>query len=280
MNRTNYHSHCLYCDGRAAMEDFVRFAVAQGYSAYGISSHAPLPFPTAWTMEWDRMDDYLTEFAGLKQKYAGQIELYIGLEIDYLNEKDNPASPCFQRLPLDYRIGSVHLLQDGEGNIVDSDLPPDKFARMVEQYFGGDLELVVRLYFGRSMRMAELGGFDIVGHADKVHYNAEYCSPGVTREAWYKRQVYDYLSLIVSKGYLVEVNTKAFCTSGVFFPGEQYFGILHDLGARVVVNSDSHYPDLISSGRAEALEKLRYAGFRTVAELHGGTWQDMEIGGQ
>ena len=156
----------------------------------------------------------------------------------------------------------LHLLQDGEGNIVDSDLPPDKFARMVEQHFGGDLELVVRLYFGRSMRMAELGGFDIVGHADKVHYNAEYCSPGVTREAWYKRLVYDYLSLIVSKGYLVEVNTKAFCTSGVFFPGEQYFGILHDLDARVVVNSDSHYPDLISSGRAEALEKLRRAGFR------------------
>lgn len=53
-NLTNYHSHCLYCDGRANMEDFIRFAISEGFSSYGISSHAPLPFSTAWTMEWDR----------------------------------------------------------------------------------------------------------------------------------------------------------------------------------------------------------------------------------
>ena len=36
------------------------------------------------------MDDYLSEFHRLKEKYAGRIELYIGLEIDYLNEASNP----------------------------------------------------------------------------------------------------------------------------------------------------------------------------------------------
>ena len=51
-NLTNYHSHCLYCDGRANMEDFIRFAISEGFTSYGISSHAPLPFSTAWTMEW------------------------------------------------------------------------------------------------------------------------------------------------------------------------------------------------------------------------------------
>lgn len=29
MNLTNYHSHTLYCDGRAGMEDFIRFAISQ-----------------------------------------------------------------------------------------------------------------------------------------------------------------------------------------------------------------------------------------------------------
>jgi HisJ family histidinol phosphate phosphatase len=67
------------------MEDFVRFALSEGFTSYGFSSHAPLPFSTAWTMEWDIMDDYLSEFHRLKEKYAGRIELYIGLEIDYLN---------------------------------------------------------------------------------------------------------------------------------------------------------------------------------------------------
>lgn len=91
-NLTNYHSHSLYCDGRAGMEDFVRFALSEGFTSYGFSSHAPLPFSTAWTMEWDIMDDYLSEFHRLKEKYAGRIELYIGLEIDYLNEASNPSN--------------------------------------------------------------------------------------------------------------------------------------------------------------------------------------------
>lgn len=114
-NLTNYHSHCLYCDGRANMEDFIRFAISEGFTSYGISSHAPLPFSTAWTMEWDRMDDYLSEFSRLKKKYADKIELAIGLEIDYLNEESNPSLPCFQKLSLDYRIGSVHMLYSPEG---------------------------------------------------------------------------------------------------------------------------------------------------------------------
>ena len=72
-NLTNYHSHCLYCDGRANMEDFIRFAISEGFTSYGISSHAPLPFSTAWTMEWDRMDDYLSEFSRLKKCSSAQV---------------------------------------------------------------------------------------------------------------------------------------------------------------------------------------------------------------
>ena len=31
-NLTNYHSHSLYCDGRANMEDFIRFALSEGFA--------------------------------------------------------------------------------------------------------------------------------------------------------------------------------------------------------------------------------------------------------
>ena len=33
--------------------------------------------------------------------------------------------------------------------------------------------------------MVELGGFDIVGHADKMHYNASCYRPGLLDEPWY-----------------------------------------------------------------------------------------------
>ena len=119
-NLTNYHSHCSFCDGKAPMEDFVKSAIAAGFTSYGISSHAPLPFETCWTLSQERVPDYLQEIGRLKQRYAGEIEIYAGLEIDYLNEIQNPANSYFQALPLDYRIGSVHLVYTDEEEIIDT----------------------------------------------------------------------------------------------------------------------------------------------------------------
>ena len=222
-NLTNYHSHSLYCDGRANMEDFIRFALSEGFTSYGFSSHAPLPFSTAWTMEWDAMDDYLAEFHRLKAKYAGQIELYIGLEIDYLNEESNPSVVRFRELPLDYRIGSVHLLYDDKGEIVDVDVTADKFRRLVDKHFNGDLVRVVHLYYDRLMRMVELGGFDIVGHADKMHYNASAYHPGLLDEPWYDALKARIMALPLSAAGARGANSSlavsvmiSFCTCNFF----------------------------------------------------------------
>ena len=114
-NLTNYHSHSLYCDGRANMEDFIRFALSEGFTSYGFSSHAPLPFSTAWTMEWDAMDDYLAEFHRLKAKYAGQIELYIGLEIDYLNKEPGIYSARYMGHETSYREKNANLISRLDG---------------------------------------------------------------------------------------------------------------------------------------------------------------------
>ncbi len=276
-NLTNYHSHCLYCDGRANMEDFIRFAISEGFTSYGISSHAPLPFPTAWTMEWDRMEDYLSEFSRLKKKYADKIELAIGLEIDYLNEDSNPASSRFRELPLDYRIGSVHMLYSPEGNIVDIDTPADTFRQLIDKHFNGDLFSVIRLYYENLIHMVELGGFDIVGHADKMHYNASCYRPGLLDEPWYDTLVHGYFLEIARHGYIVEINTKAYHELGTFYPNERYFTFLKNLGIRVQVNSDAHYPERINNARLEGLAALKKAGFTSVVEWHGGKWEDKEI---
>jgi histidinol-phosphatase (PHP family) len=259
------------------MEDFIRFAISEGFTSYGISSHAPLPFPTAWTMEWDRMEDYLSEFSRLKKKYADKIELAIGLEIDYLNEDSNPASLRFRELPLDYRIGSVHMLYSPEGNIVDIDTPADTFRQLIDKHFDGDLDSVVRLYYKNLLRMVELGGFDIVGHADKMHYNASCYRPGLLDEPWYDTLVRDYFAEIARHGYIVEINTKAYHELGTFYPNERYFTFLKDVGIRVQVNSDAHYPERINNARLEGLAALKKAGFTSVVEWHGGKWEDREI---
>lgn len=276
-NLTNYHSHCLYCDGRANMEDFIRFAISEGFSSYGISSHAPLSFSTAWTMEWDRMSDYLSEFSRLKEKYEGKIELAIGLEIDYLNDDSQPALTCFQELPLDYRIGSVHMLYSPEGKVVDIDTPAAIYRQLVNTHFDGDLDSVISLYYKNLNRMVELGGFDIVGHADKMHYNASCYRPGLLDEPWYNTLVCDYFEAIARRGYIVEVNSKAFLELGTFYPNERYLPLFKELGIRMQVNSDAHYPERINNGRSEGLAALKKAGFDSVVEWHGGQWEDVPI---
>ena len=277
MNLTNYHSHCSFCDGRAPFEEFVKEAITQGFYSYGVSSHAPLPFPTQWTMEWEQMEAYLDEFKNLRSKYADEIELYVGLEIDYLNEESNPSVARFTELPLDYRIGSVHLLYDAAGEVVDIDCSPAVFKERVDRHFNGDVLGVVRMYFDRLFRMVELGGFDVLGHADKMHYNASCYHPGLLDEPWYEALMKDYFSLVASRGYLVEINTKAYDSLGTFYPNSRYWELMKEYQIKVLVNSDAHYPERINAGRMEALRLLQAKGFATVAELHQGSWREVPI---
>ena len=277
MNLTNYHSHCSFCDGRAPFEEFVKEAIRQGFYSYGVSSHAPLPFPTQWTMEWEQMEAYLDEFNNLRQKYADEIELYVGLEIDYLNEESNPSVARFTELPLDYRIGSVHLLYDAAGEVVDIDCSPAVFKERVDRHFNGDVLRVIRMYFDRLFRMVELGGFDVLGHADKMHYNASCYHPGLLDEPWYEALMKDYFSLVASRGYLVEINTKAYDSLGTFYPNSRYWELMKEYQIKILVNSDAHYPERINAGRMEALRLLQAKGFATVAELHQGSWREVPI---
>ena len=277
MNLTNYHSHCSFCDGRAPLEEFVEEAIRQGFYSYGVSSHAPLPFPTRWTMEWEQMEAYLDEFKNLRSKYADEIELYVGLEIDYLNEESNPSVARFTELPLDYRIGSVHLLYDAAGEVVDIDCSPAVFKERVDRHFNGDVLRVIRMYFDRLFRMVELGGFDVLGHADKMHYNTSCYHPGLLDEPWYEALMKDYFSLVASRGYLVEINTKAYDSLGTFYPNSRYWELMKEYQIKVLVNSDAHYPERINAGRMEALRLLQAKGFATVAELHQGSWREVPI---
>ena len=125
--------------------------------------------------------------------------------------------------------------------------------------------------------MLDLGGFDIVGHADKMHYNASCYRPGLLDELWYDRLLHRYFTTIAEHGYIVEINTKSYHDLGTFYPNERYFSLLKELGVRVQVNSDPHYPERINNSRVEALTALKKAGFSSVVEWHGGKWEDVAI---
>ncbi|MCQ2203154.1 MAG: histidinol-phosphatase [Bacteroidales bacterium] len=277
MNLTNYHCHSLFCDGHSSMEDFVLAAINDGFTSFGFSSHAPLPYHTRWNMDVDKLNSYLSEFSRLKDKYRKQIELYVGLEIDYLTTEYNPSSECFRELPLDYRIGSVHTITDEYGNIYEIDCSIEKFRSIVDDVFESDVKHVTERYLDRLVAMVEAGGFDIVGHADKMHSLADIIKPGLSGEQWYNDRIMEYFEKIAKHGYLVEMNTKKYLDKGLVFPDEKLYPLLREMGVKIVVNSDSHYTDKINSGRREGLEILMKSGYETVCELHNGHWTEVEI---
>lgn len=276
-NLTNYHSHSSFCDGKAPIEDFIKKAIDQGFSSYGISSHAPLPFSTKWNMEQADVPEYLSQIDQLKEKYSNKIELYAGMEIDYLNRIHNPANNYFQTLPLDYRIGSVHMLYDNKGEIVDLDSKPDIFANNIKEHFHNNLKNTIISYYDKLIDMIELGGFDILGHADKISLNANIYHPGILKEKWYLDKIKEYFHFIAEKQIMVEINTKAYTLYNIFFPNQEHFQLIKNLQIPVLVNSDSHHPDLINSGRIEALTCLKNAGIKTVREYTNKRWQDIPI---
>src|ERR1700754_2893724 len=115
---TNYHCHTNYCDGKKPVADVVAEAKAKGMMAIGISSHAPLPFPNKWSMKPEMIDAYLKDIANEKSNSDG-IQVYAGLEIDYIPGK---ISPNTFKDKLDYTIGSVHFVDqypDGRGWEID-----------------------------------------------------------------------------------------------------------------------------------------------------------------
>ena len=277
MNLTNYHSHCSYCDGKAPAEEFVKSAVQAGFTAYGISSHAPLAFMPSWTLAQEEVPMYLREVEFLKKQYKEQIELYVGMEIDYLKDYQHPADDYFRQLPLDYRIGSVHLLRTDQGNVVDIDTHEEPFKLLTEQYFQGNVRKVVEGYYEASFELVERGGFDFIGHVDKIARNAEFCVPGITTSSWYQQLREDLFKQIAQKGIIIEINTKAYLNKGFFYPNQQHFAMIKRFNIPVVVNSDAHQPEKINAGRREALLALRENGFAVVMEFHEGKWEEKLI---
>lgn len=279
MHLSNYHSHCSFCDGRSMPEEFVKFALAKSFRAYGISSHGPLPFETFWNMSAFDMPEYLVEISRLKDKYQGHLEIYTGMEIDYLDTTYNPSIPYFQNLPLDYRIGSVHFLPIAtelcEANMVCIDGPFSEFKKAVDTYFEGDIRKMVKRYYESSIRMVELGGIDIVGHLDKIYMNGQRCKDFSFTAPWYRNMVNEYLEVIAGKGLIVEINTKNLLKKQQTFPRQEYLSRMRELQIPVMVNSDCHTPDLVNDGRQEAFDMLKQAGYKSTCELIAGSWQSI-----
>lgn len=253
----NFHSHTQFCDGRDVMAAFARAAVNTGFSHYGFSPHSPLPIESPANMAESDVESYIKEVTRLQEEYCdAATRFYAAMEVDYLGPDWGPSIPYFNSLPLDYRIGSVHFIPSQSGELLDVDGSFDSFGKKLQNNFRGDLHYVVNKFYDQSLEMLSRGGFDIIGHYDKIGHNASYFYPGIEQEVWYRDRVDELTDEIIKSGVTVEINTKAYAAHGRLFPAKRHWKQLLDAGVTILVNSDAHYPDLINASRNETLEML------------------------
>ncbi len=264
-----FHSHTEFCDGRATMEAFAREVVARGFTHYGFSPHCPLPIVSPCNMRREDVGRYLSEVDRIKGEYGGHCRFYAAMEVDYLGEEFGPSSREISELPLDYVIGSVHFVANRKGRLVDVDGRFESFRRKMRDYFDDDIRYVCEAFYSRSVAMVEAGGFDIIGHFDKIGQNASYFQPGIEAEEWYQALVSDLVDRIIShnarhpeRPLTVEINTKAYADhSGRLFPHPRHWGRLIEAGVPLIVNSDAHVPALIDASREMTFSMLEQAGW-------------------
>ena len=216
----NLHTHTQYCDGHATIEEFVTEALAQGFTHLGFTPHSPISVESPCNMSRESVQQYLDEMERLKKTYGDRINLFTSMEIDYVSVGDGPANEYFKSLPLDYRIGSVHFIPaiNNPSEMVDIDGKFPAFKARMAKFFGGDIEYVVRTFFSQMMAMVDEGGFDIVGHMDKIGFNASMYREGIDEEPWFDKLVIDLFENIMDNHLTIEINTKAWLQHNRYYP--------------------------------------------------------------
>ncbi len=268
--KSNYHTHCNYCDGNGTLKQFTEAAINAGLSDLGFSPHAPVTFDTGWTMKEEDLPNYLNDFGKLKSAYNTKINLHRGLEIDYIPGVVNPAD-FKKKYELDYTIGSVHFLgqlDDGEFWNVDGML--ETFEAGLAYTFKGNIKNAVQTYYALIREMAGKYTPDIIGHLDLIAMHNRGNRFFSDKENWYKSAISDTIDVIADSGCIIEINTGGL-TRGKhdeFYPARWIIDEILNRHIPVTIDSDAHKPEQINGYFIEALDFINKSGSCVITSVN------------
>jgi len=277
---SNYHGHSHYCDGKGAIEEYIEEALKQGMKTIGISSHAPLPFETLWAMPQERLKEYIDEVACLKAKYEGKIQVYTGLEVDFIPETIGPEDESIKQLSLDYNVGSVHFVdQFPDGIHFEADGSRLGFIKAIDQIFEGDVQKLVKRYFELVRMMLTTSTPTILGHLDKIKIQN---SDGLLFDenaGWYKDEMMETLDVLAVSGIIMEVNTRGLYKKkcDATYPSLWVLKEAFKRSIPVTINSDAHHPRELTGDFEFAASEVKAAGYSETFHLWDGIWQSRSL---
>lgn len=275
LSLSNIHTHTHYSDGSSPPEDYVNEAIGKGFLSIGFSDHSPLPFENTFAIKEDRAEEYCETILKLKKKYTGKIEVLLGMEIDFIPDIAPAPSWFRQQYPLDFIIGSVHLVKHpatGERWFIDGPYQ-ESYDKGLQKVFAGDIRAGVTAYYHQLMELIRVYKPDVVGHLDKIkmHNKGRYFSE---EEPWYLKLVDETLLLMPDAGCRMEINTRGIYKkrSDTLFPGIEIIRKAHGLGIPVTLATDAHKPQELSLYLQESAGLVQQAGYASVDILTANGW--------
>ena len=266
----NLHTHTTYCDGTLSAEDMVKAAIQLGGSSIGFSEHSFVPFDEEYSMSLKDTPVYANEINSLKKKYEGQIEVFLGIEMDCFTDKVPDG--------MEYVIGATHHVEE-DGQFITVDGSAEHIAKMSNRYFGGDYYAMAESYFAAVAKLIDKTNADVVGHFDLV---AKQNIDGRMFDEMHPRYLKAALAAmdeVLAVCKLFEINTGAMYRLGknVPYPSEYLLKELNKRGGEILLSSDSHDAGSMYYKFDDMIDLAKDCGFRHIKRLTKDGFIDVKI---
>lgn len=264
------HTHTNFCNhgSDASMDMYVEQAIRLGFERYTLSEHSPLPsqflddplLMKMLAMEEEQLSQYFEQAIKVKQQYEGNIEIPVGLEMDYLYKKTDYTLRLIDQWEdqLEDIVLSVHYLP-GMGGMQCMDYTPELFQSKLIDYYGS-MDKVVDEYYNHIEQAIELAaGIPVrtrIGHMNLIE-KFRLALPEIDPSQMMRR-LNGILPKLEAAGVGIDVNTAGFrkTTCQQAYVPEWFMGECIRRNIPLVYGSDSHHPQDVGSGWDWFQEKM------------------------
>ena len=188
-----FHVHTYRCKhaGDFADEDYIRRAIELGAEKITFTDHTPFPGDRFLNrMAYSQLPEYISSLKELREKYAEQIQIGIGLEVEYMPSFRGYYEELKSNSDIDFLMLGQHMYEVSE-NLYSYELDDSQgdvlFPRLAESLIDG----------------MESGLFSIVAHPDRVFK---------TQHSW-STQMKSLSDIIIKsaieKNILLEINEES-----------------------------------------------------------------------
>ena len=276
--KSDFHMHTLFCDGKNTPEQMAEAAFQKGFSTIGFSAHSAWPATTGCEMHPSKFEEYRAEILRLKKLYQGRMNIFFGLEIDYIMPVSCPELPFYKTYQLDYCLGSVHYINNPdcpERGIFAIDHTPEHVLAGIRDIFDNDKKKAVQTYFATERKMISTCKFDIIGHIDLIRKRNSVLSLFDENENWYKKELEETAAVTAKSGKFIEINTGGMSRKAIDspYPSLYFLEILNELNVPIVINSDAHSVEHIGYAFDTATETAVKAGYKESFVLTENGWE-------